>query len=267
MLKKSSNTFRLFLLFFVAIVFFPDTNLFAAKKQRNWRFGFSRFINTVEYSYKTKRRSGDGGEIDTSVEHVNKGVVYSTAVSLEYLFGKRKKSTWFGLQFDKGLSTGNRHFSFVEENSYNGGKTKIGDIHQKIFMDYLMGFNFFFPDATDEKINFSLGFLNGQISINHKYKNGGERDDTSTDSWIGLNKTQTSTLTIPLKITKVGVEFIMETGGLRLDILLASKKYFGINDLMINNSDNLGNINNSTEPQTEIVALKGGLSLSIFRRF
>ena len=165
------------------------------------------------------------------------------------------------------MSTGNRHFSFVEENSYNGGKTKIGDIHQKLFMDYLMGFNFFFPDATDEKINFSLGFLNGQISINHKYKNGGERDDTSTDSWIGLNKTQTSTLTIPLKITKVGVEFIMETGGLRLDILLASKKYFGINDLMINNSDNLGNINNSTEPQTEIVALKGGLSLSIFRRF
>ena len=114
MLKKSSNTFRLFLLFFVAIVFFPDTNLFAAKKQRNWRFGFSRFINTVEYSYKTKRRSSDGGEIDTSVEHVNKGVVYSTAVSLEYLFGKRKKSTWFGLQFDKGLSTGNRYFSFVE---------------------------------------------------------------------------------------------------------------------------------------------------------
>ena len=143
------------------------------------RFGFSRFINTVEYSYKTKRRSSDGGEIDTSVEHVNKGVVYSTAVSLEYLFGKRKKSTWFGLQFDKGLSTGNRYFSFVEENSYNGGKTKIGDIHQKLFMDYLMGFNFFFPDATDEKINFSLGFLNGQISINHKYKNGGYTDDTS----------------------------------------------------------------------------------------
>ena len=267
MLKKHNSKITMFFLCNVIFFFFIQSDIFAAKKQRNWRFGISRYINSIEYSYKTKRRSVDGGEIDTSVKHTNNGLIYSTGISLEYIFGRRKKNAWFGIQFEKGLSMGNRYFTFIEEKSYNEGKTKIGDIHQKLIVDYLMGINFFFPDATDENFNFSLGLLSGQISVNHKFKNGGQRDDDFTDSWMGLNKTQTSTHVIPLNITKLGMEYVMETGGVRLDILSTSKKYFGINDLKIESSDNLGKINNLTESQTETISFKGAICFSIFNRF
>ena len=72
-------------------------NVFAAKKQRNWRIGLGRTINTVSYGYDTKGKSSAFTEISTS----DAGQFYNTTLVIEYLFGGRKSPALFGFEINQ----------------------------------------------------------------------------------------------------------------------------------------------------------------------
>ena len=118
----------------------------AAKKQRNWRIGLGRMINTVYYGYDTKKGDSDLTKVSTN----SSGQLYSTSLVMEYLFGGRKSPALFGVEFDLGTSTGQRNYTLENKNK------KIGDILQKLNTNFLYGGNIFFSDGGEEGFNWTL---------------------------------------------------------------------------------------------------------------
>ena len=78
------TNFSIFLksfLFTSLLVLILSHQALAAKKQRNWRIGLGRMINTVYYGYETKKGDSD----KTKVSANSSGQLYSTSLVLEYL--------------------------------------------------------------------------------------------------------------------------------------------------------------------------------------
>ena len=94
-------------LFTSLLVLILSHQALAAKKQRNWRIGLGRMINTVYYGYETKNKDSSY----TKIEQNSSGQVYNTVLVMEYLFGGRKSPALFGLEIDYGTSRGQRNFT------------------------------------------------------------------------------------------------------------------------------------------------------------
>ncbi len=251
----------------LAVMFFcAESPLYAAKKSRNWRIGLGRLITNTYYGYDTQRRSSDGGDISTDINKTSTGQIYSSSLVFEYIFGGRKSPALFGVEFDYGTSTGIRNYTFEESGSKNGKTTKIGDITESLSTNYLYGGNIFFSDAGEPGFNWSIGLMTGEMIVKHEFTDGGSRDDDSTDSWTNFNSSQSSTLTVPVELMKFGVEYILETSGIRFEYFSTKQTFFGSDDAETKDSSNLGVIN-SVQKQYETVKLQGGLSLVVFARF
>ena len=245
--------------------------VYAAKKKLNWRIGLGRMINTVYYGYNTQRCSKDCQSnstlITTDINKTSSGQVYSTSLVIEYLFGGKKTPALFGVEVDVGTSVGQRNFTLEESGSYDAKTTKIGDVTESLNTDYLYGGNIFFSDGGEEGFNWSVGLMTGTITAQHKYSDGGARDDETTDKWAGFNVTQVSTLTIPVEILKIGFEYILETAGIRFEYFSTKQSFFGQNDAEVKDSSKLGKINSNRQKQYETVKLQGGIALVVYARF
>ena len=217
-LQILTTSFRtLIIYFFLFLIIIGAKQVFAAKKQLNWRIGLGRMINTVYYGFDTQRCktdcSSDSTLITTDINKTSIGQVYSTSLIIEYLFGGKKTPALFGIEIDIGTSVGERNFTLSEEGSYLGKTTKIGDVKESLSTNYLYGGNIFFSDGGEEGFNWLVGLMTGTISVQHKFTDGGARDDETPDKWTGFNVSQVSTLTIPVEILKIGMEYILETAG------------------------------------------------------
>ena len=149
-------------LFTSLLVLILSHQALAAKKQRNWRIGLGRMINTVYYGYETKNKDSSY----TKIEQNSSGQVYNTVLVMEYLFGGRKSPALFGLEIDYGTSRGQRNFTL------KSNKTKIGDVLQQLNTNVLYGGNIFFSDGGEEGFNWSLGLMTGSISVKNEFQNG-----------------------------------------------------------------------------------------------
>ena len=232
-------------------------NTFAAKKQRNWRIGLGRTINTVSYGYDTKGKSSDFTEISKS----DAGQFYNTTLVIEYLFGGRKSPALFGFEIDQGTSTGQRNFSL----EYS--KTKIGDVLQKLSIGTLYGGNIFFSDGGEEGFNWSLGLMTGSATLKTVFKNGDTLISGSSDEGHNFETYQESTQKIPLEIVKIGLEWILETAVFRFEYISTKQTFFGTKNATVVSTD-LGMLNSRSERmQKETIEMKGGLGLVVQGRF
>ena len=229
----------------------------AAKKQRNWRIGLGRMINTVYYGYDTKKGDSDLTKVSTN----SSGQLYSTSLVMEYLFGGRKSPALFGVEFDLGTSTGQRNYTLENKNK------KIGDILQKLNTNFLYGGNIFFSDGGEEGFNWSLGLMTGTITVKQTFQNGNVYDGSSDpDSDITYNSTQESSHTVPVEIMKLGLEWILETAVFRFEYFSTKQTLFGSEDAHMITSEELGYLG-TNRPQTETIKLQGGLGLVVQGRF
>ena len=256
------TNFSIFLksfLFTSLLVLILSHQALAAKKQRNWRIGLGRMINTVYYGYETKKGDSD----KTKVSANSSGQLYSTSLVLEYLFGGRKSPALFGVEFDLGTSTGQRNFTLENSNK------KIGDILQKINTNYLYGGNVYFSDGGEEGFNWSVGLMTGSMAVKQTFQNGNVYDGGSDpDSDITYNTTQESSHTIPVEIVKLGLEWILETAVYRFEYFSTKQTFFGSEDAQTITSEDLGVLNSdNNRPQTETIKLQGGLGLVVQGRF
>ena len=254
------TNFSIFLksfLFTSLLVLILSHQALAAKKQRNWRIGLGRMINTVYYGYETKNKDSSYAKIEQN----STGQVYNTVLVMEYLFGGRKSPALFGLEFDLGTSTGQRNFTL------KSSKTKIGDVLQKLNTNFLYGGNVFFSDGGEEGFNWSVGLMTGTMTVKNEFQNGDVSDDGNDEySGWGFNNTQESSHTIPVEIVKLGFEWILETAVFRFEYFSTKQTFFGQEDAQIIASDKLAGIDDKA-PQTETIKLQGGLGLVVQGRF
>ena len=102
------TNFSIFLksfLFTSLLVLIFNHQAFAAKKQRNWRIGLGRMINTVYYGYETKNKDSSYAKIEQN----STGQVYNTVLVMEYLFGGRKSPALSNLKRRKKNRKSHRH--------------------------------------------------------------------------------------------------------------------------------------------------------------
>ena len=230
----------------------------AAKKQRNWRIGLGRMINTVYYGYETKNKDSSY----TKIEQNSSGQVYNTVLVMEYLFGGRKSPALFGLEIDYGTSRGQRNFTL------KSNKTKIGDVLQQLNTNVLYGGNIFFSDGGEEGFNWSLGLMTGSITVKNEFQNGNISDDGNDEysNW-DFYPSQESTHKIPVEIVKLGFEWILETAVFRFEYFSTKQTFFGQEDATVISSEQLLDIEQDKAPQTETIKLQGGLGLVVQGRF
>ena len=223
----------------------------AKKKSKNLKLGLNRFNTAVSYRYETQRFADEDAETaEEPVIATNSGSISATDLMFEWIaFGL------VGVEVDVGTTSGRQNFTFVTP-SKEDEDTKIGDIVETVQTQVLTGINMYFGDHEYPGFKPFFGVLTGSYLVVHEFSNGGERDDDQYDDLVGFRNSQSSTITVPAQVLKIGVDWLLENVGMRFQFLsiTAEATSSGLPDTRISPS----------QKQHETVNLSGGFSIAVF---
>ncbi|MBF0280214.1 MAG: hypothetical protein HQM13_20610 [SAR324 cluster bacterium] len=222
------------------------------QKQKKWKVGLNRLTSGVTYKYETKVQNLATDTDFTTLSKDSSGSIANTEFMLEYIF-----FGLFGLEVNFNLTPGIRNFSFDTSNE------KIGDIVEEVKSSVLYGSNFYFSDHSSPGFKLFAGIQTGDFLVTHTYSNGGDRPVTVSASDAALladnfKASQVSTITVPVQIIKLGIDWIREAVGFRFQLTSITSE--------TKTSAGLGK-NKVGNKQSETITLSGGANIGIFAHF
>ena len=243
---------RAFALTILIVLLWVTTTQAQLQKQKKWKVGLNRLTSGVTYKYQTKTKLNASDTNFSSLSKNSAGSIANTEFMLEYIF-----FGLFGLEINVNLTPGIRNFSF------NTNNEKVGDVVEEVKSSVLYGSNFYFSDHTSPGFKFFAGILTGDFLVTHTYSNGGDRPvtvSTETAALLAENfkSSQTSNITVPVQIFKLGLDWIREAVGFRFQVVGISAE--------TKTSSGLGR-NKVGQKQTETITLSGGGNIGIFAHF
>ncbi|MBF0237077.1 MAG: hypothetical protein HQM12_05165 [SAR324 cluster bacterium] len=239
---------RNFILLLMGLLLLTGT-AYGAKKTKNMKLGLNRFNSDINYLYETQRFADETSETaEEPVMETYTGTMIATDLMFEWImFGV------VGFEVDIGTTPSRQNFTFLTR-SLDDQDTKIGDVVQTVQTGVLSGLNMYFGNHESGGWKPFFGVLTGTYLSTQAFSNGGERDDDQYDTLTGFRSNQSSTITIPAQVLKIGVDWILENVGMRFQFLSITAEA---------TSSSLPTTRNN-QVQHEAVSLTGGFSIAVF---